>query len=72
MATDLDTPEARKRYVEQSVKAIDAGWVPTGIRLVNPKKPEEGRVVLLEEDEAAAVMPALRKALQGRVRASRG
>lgn len=48
------------RRPRELVEALDAGWLPQGTRLVDPKNPEEGKVFVFAPDEAAAVAIPLR------------
>jgi hypothetical protein len=50
----------RTKRPRELVEALDAGWLPQGTRLVDPKNPDEGKVFVFAPDEAAAVAIPLR------------
>lgn len=60
--------EFRKTKAHRSlVQALDSGWLPQGTRLVDPKNPEAGRVIVFTPDEAATVAAELRKIVAARI-----
>jgi hypothetical protein len=50
----------RSRRPRELIEALDAGWLPQGTRLVDPKNPEDGKVFVFAPDEAAALAIPLR------------
>lgn len=61
--------EARREHTKRMLETIDKGYTITGLRMCDPKKPENGMVVTLDKDEAVPVVAAIKKALAARAKA---
>lgn len=60
--------EFRKTKAHRSlVEALNSGWLPQGTRIVDPKNPEAGRVIVFTPDEAELVAVELRKIVAARI-----